>query len=65
MCYITLSGIPPFNGGTDQEIMNAIKSGKFHFNQPVWKDISANAKDFITQLLVFDPAKRMTAEKAL
>jgi calcium-dependent protein kinase len=32
MCYITLSGIPPFNGGTDQEIMNAIKSGKFHFN---------------------------------
>jgi calcium-dependent protein kinase len=31
----------------------------------VWKDISANAKDFISQLLVFDPSKRMTAEKAL
>jgi hypothetical protein len=40
MAYIILSGIPPFNGGSDAEIMAAIKKGKFHFDQPVWKGIS-------------------------
>ena len=32
MAYIILSGVPPFNGATDAEIMSAIKTGKFHFN---------------------------------
>jgi calcium-dependent protein kinase len=32
MAYIILSGIPPFNGGSDAEIMAAIKKGKFHFD---------------------------------
>jgi calcium-dependent protein kinase len=41
--YITLSGIPPFNGGSDSEIMNAIKSGKFSFKHAVWKTISSDA----------------------
>ena len=54
MAYIILSGIPPFNGSSDAEIMAAIKK--------VWKNVSQNAKDFITSLLVFDVAKRPTAE---
>jgi calcium-dependent protein kinase len=29
--YIVLSGIPPFNGATDQEIMKKVKLGKFSF----------------------------------
>jgi calcium-dependent protein kinase len=48
ICYILLSGIPPFNGVTDQEIMAAIKKGKFTFSNKVWNNISAEAKDFIT-----------------
>ena len=32
MAYIILSGVPPFNGASDAEIMSAIKTGKFHFN---------------------------------
>ena len=32
--YILLSGIPPFNGIDDDEIMKAVKKGKFHFNYP-------------------------------
>jgi calcium-dependent protein kinase len=48
ICYILLSGIPPFNGVTDQEIMAAIKKGKFSFSNKVWNNISAEAKDFIT-----------------
>lgn len=65
MAYIIMSGIPPFNGGTDQEIMSAIKSGKFNFNHSVWKGISQQAKDFISSLLVYDPKKRPTANQAM
>lgn len=32
MCYIFLSGIPPFNGASDDAIMSAIKKGKFNFD---------------------------------
>jgi len=61
MAYIILSGIPPFNGGSDSEIMSAIKAGKFNFNNAVWKGISQGAKDFISSLLTYDPKKRPTA----
>jgi calcium-dependent protein kinase len=65
MTYITLSGLPPFNGRSDDDIMKAIKKGAFDFNQSVWKSTSSDAKDFITKLLTYDPAKRPTAAQAL
>ena len=52
--YIVLSGIPPFNGASDQEIMKKVKIGKFHFADPVWSTISSEAKDFISKLLTLD-----------
>jgi len=63
--FILLSGIPPFNGVTDAEIMASIRKGKFSFSNKVWNSVSAEAKDFITQLLTLDVAKRPTAEQAL
>jgi calcium-dependent protein kinase len=63
--YITLSGIPPFNGASDQEIMKKVKSGKFSFADPVWATISESAKDFISTLLTLDQNKRPSAEQAL
>jgi calcium-dependent protein kinase len=63
--FILLSGIPPFNGVTDNEIMAQIKKGKFNFNAKVWNSVSAEAKDFIIQLLTLDASKRPTAEQAM
>ena len=63
--YIILSGIPPFNGASDQEIMKKVKLGKFSFSDPVWASISDQGKDFITQLLTKDKDKRPSAESAL
>jgi calcium-dependent protein kinase len=63
--YIVLSGIPPFNGASDQEIMKRVKTGKFAFSDPCWKNISDQAKDFITQLLTMDMNKRPSAADCL
>lgn len=63
--YIVLSGIPPFNGASDQEIMKKVKLGKFSFQDAVWGSVSDDAKDFITQLLTKDQDKRPSAELAL
>jgi serine/threonine protein kinase len=60
-----LSGIPPFNGASDQEIMKKVKLGKFNFNDPVWKSISDSCKDFISKLLTLDQNARPSAEQAL
>ena len=63
--YIVLSGIPPFNGASDQEIMKKVKLGKFSFQDAVWGNVSDEAKDFITALLTKDQDKRPSAEEAL
>lgn len=63
--YIILSGMPPFNGSSDQEIMKKVSIGKFSFSDPCWSNISDKAKDFITKLLTFDKDKRISAEDAL
>jgi len=45
--------------------MKKVKSGKFSFADPVWANVTASAKDFITQLLTLDQNKRPSAEQAL
>jgi calcium-dependent protein kinase len=63
--YIILSGMPPFNGQSDQEIMKKVRIGKFSFSDPCWASISDKAKDFISQLLTYDVDKRPSAEAVL
>jgi len=63
--YILLSGLPPFNGQSDQEIMRKVRSGQFSFEDKAWQNISENAKGFITQLLTYKKDERPTAQQAL
>ncbi|ORX78448.1 Pkinase-domain-containing protein [Anaeromyces robustus] len=65
ICYILLSGYPPFGGESDSEIFNSIIHSKFAYFSPEWDVISDNAKDFIKRLLTVDPHKRMTVKEAL
>ena len=63
--YILLTGLPPFNGDSDEEIMKKIINGKFDMKKYPWPIISSQAKDLIKKLLEFDSNKRITAEEAL
>lgn len=60
-----LSGTPPFRGKRDREVLEAVRRGKFSMSGPKWEHVSVEAKDFVRSLLVFNPAKRPTAEQAL
>jgi len=49
--YILLSGVPPFYGNTDADILDAVRKGKFTFDIPEFKVVSASAKDIISKML--------------
>lgn len=62
LLFVVLSGSLPFNAELlSQQIMGA----ELNFQSPVWKGISAEAKDLITKLVVVDPSKRLTIDQAL
>ena len=63
--YILLSGAPPFDGEDDNEILDAIRVGKFTMEGKIWKSISPDAKDLIKKMLTNDYKKRPFAKEVL
>jgi len=63
--YILLCGFPPFYGENDAQMFRKIRAAQYKFLSPYWDSISAEAKDFVSKLLVVDPQARMTAKAAL
>ena len=63
--YILLSGQLPFKGKTKKAILDQIASGTYDFEGKEWQNISEDAKNYVSKLLTFDPAKRYSAEQAL
>jgi len=63
--YFLLAGFPPFMGNTLRDIVEQIQRGDFNFPSPYWDNITDNAKDFVSKLLVVDKTKRLTSLQAL
>ena len=66
VCFVVLCGSMPFKGKSDKEVATAVLKAKFSFTtNKTWDNISDSAKNFIENLLVREPGKRMTADRAL
>jgi len=63
--YFLLAGFPPFMGEKLTDIVEQILEADFSFPSPYWDDVSDQAKDFVSKLLVIDPRARYSAEQAL
>ncbi|KAJ2945229.1 hypothetical protein O0L34_g9300 [Tuta absoluta] len=65
ICYVLLSGLSPFMGETDIETMANVTVAKYDFDDEAFTEISEDAKDFISKLLVKDKESRPTAAECL
>ncbi|KAL1923832.1 uncharacterized protein VTP21DRAFT_8812 [Calcarisporiella thermophila] len=63
--YFLLSGSIPFERESNIEELQAVLTCDYTFDPETWDEISAHAKDFIDNLLVLDPTRRMTPRQAL
>ena len=65
ICFIMLSGYPPFNGDNDYEINSATKKGIIVFENEVWDKLSIGSKLFVRRLLSSGSDRLMDAATAL
>ncbi|CAB1324014.1 unnamed protein product [Coregonus sp. 'balchen'] len=63
--YMLLTGLSPFLGDDDNETLNNILACQWNFEEEEFTDISEEAKDFITRLLVKSKSWRMSASQSL
>ncbi len=62
--YILLSGEPPFNGSNNKNIYYKISTYKYNFPENKWNNISNEAKDLISKILVPEE-QRISADDIL
>lgn len=60
--YTLLCGYSPFRSENLADLIEECKNGRVIFHERYWKDVSKDAKEFITLLLQPDPTKRPTSE---
>ncbi|KAM9301988.1 myosin light chain kinase 3 [Gastrophryne carolinensis] len=63
--YMLLSGLSPFLGESDAETMNYIVNCNWDFDSETFSQVSEEAKDFISRLLVKEKSGRMSAGQCL
>ena len=60
-----LTGVPPFPGQDDEEILAKVKKGKYNEQTLVDAGCSQGAIKFISNLIQLDPTKRLSAKEAM
>ncbi|KAL4613612.1 myosin light chain kinase 3 isoform X2 [Arapaima gigas] len=59
--YMLLSGLSPFLGDNDTETMNNILHSNWDFDAEAFENVSEEAKDFISRLLIPEKCSRLSA----
>lgn len=49
----------------DAVLFEKIKKGNYDADDPIWEEISDEAKDFVAKLLTVNSEERLTADEAL
>ncbi|XP_077165655.1 myosin light chain kinase 3 isoform X2 [Paroedura picta] len=65
IAYMLLSGLSPFLGETDTETMNYIVNCSWDFDAEAFEQVSEDAKDFVSRLLVKEKCGRTSAANCL
>ena len=65
ICYLLLTGLSPFLGDSDMETYNNVSNTSYDFDDDSFDDISEEATDFISKLLVKSQMERLTASQCL
>uniref|UniRef100_A0A8C4KQQ1 Myosin light chain kinase family member 4 n=1 Tax=Dromaius novaehollandiae TaxID=8790 RepID=A0A8C4KQQ1_DRONO len=65
IAYMLLSGLSPFLGDDDSETLNNILVCSWNFEDEQFRDVSDEAKDFISKLLIKEKCWRISATAAL
>jgi len=64
--YFMLVGSLPFDGATNEEVIQNIKRGQIVYqNEMIWKSLSTEARNLVESLLQANPKKRPSAAEAL
>eukprot|EP00180_Rhodochaete_pulchella_P000869 Plantae.Rhodophyta-Rhodochaete_pulchella.ctg17042.p1 GENE.Plantae.Rhodophyta-Rhodochaete_pulchella.ctg17042~~Plantae.Rhodophyta-Rhodochaete_pulchella.ctg17042.p1 ORF type:complete len:172 (-),score=29.45 Plantae.Rhodophyta-Rhodochaete_pulchella.ctg17042:3-518(-) len=66
--FILLSGYHPFDPEGDyppEQVKALARQGLYNLKDPVWDDISDEAKDLVQKLIIVDPEKRLDAAQIL
>ncbi|XP_073994367.1 obscurin isoform X7 [Rhodnius prolixus] len=63
--YLLLTGVSLFRGNNDMETLMKVKEGFWEFDEEYWSNITVEARDFITKLLVIEPYSRLDVKAAL
>lgn len=62
LMYLLLSGRCPFNGATEDAILDEVMAGKLDLTGPVWDKVSTDAKNLLSRMLTYDYQKRPFAK---
>ena len=63
--YILLCGRPPFNSKSNREVLEKTARGLYSMTGAEWDDISEDAKDLVSKMLVVNPEERISTEDIL
>lgn len=63
--YTMLCGYTPFRSDDPKVLAEETQRGKIEFHDRYWKNVSAEAKDFVKACLKTDPLQRITADEAM
>lgn len=65
IAFVLLSQKKPFAGKNRSKVKEKIMNCDYRFTPRDWDNISSEAKDFVSSLIVYDPTNRFSAKQAL